>query len=122
MKRATAWAMPTANATRDFVNLTLLHIQAGQEMSHEGMAVLASFILSEPTLLATAEGRKLLGITKTKLRGSEWDEVVFPKPKTDEEKLREKRFQKMAKDMEQILPQYEEFFNQVDLTGKKEDA
>ena len=111
MKRATAWATPTANATRDFVNLTLEHLQRGHEMSSQGMAVIASFILNEPHLLATPEGRKLLGIAKIKIRGTEWDEVVFPKPKTDEEKLREKRFQKMAADMEQRMPEYEKFFN-----------
>jgi hypothetical protein len=52
-------------------------------------------------------------LAKTKIRDTEWYDIVFPKPKTDEERAREKELDKMLTQMKPDLPKIEEFFNQV---------
>ena len=61
--------------------------------------------------MKTAEGRKLFQLARVRIRDSEWEEIVFPKPPSPEDKQREKLFNKLGDFYQERVGQLEVFSN-----------
>lgn len=47
------------------------------------------------------------------IEGTEWVEILYPTPKTEERRKLEKEFEKLSEKYQKQMPQYEKFFNEV---------
>lgn len=77
-------------------NLIDIFIQNGPSITPERAATVLIMLKNHTGSLQAPEGRKLFLIAKTLIKGTEWENIVFPKPRSQEEI----RWQKLVDDLE----------------------
>lgn len=77
-------------------NLIDIFTQNGPSIPPERAATVLIMLKNHTESLQTPEGRKLFLIAKALIKGTEWEDVVFPKPKSQEEI----RWQKLVDNLE----------------------
>lgn len=75
-----------------------LHQTGAKDLPMQAAAV-AMFLKLNPSLITHPLGRHLLRIAKEGIKGTVWEKAVYPDPKTDESRERDRIFKKRAEEM-----------------------